>query len=198
MPFRRQQRRHREIARHGIPGRQLVVDRAGVLRGPGDGGEAHRRIHRVVHLGAAVAATREVHHDQVFALLFELRVVEPTPRGEVGDEHPRVLAGRADQRRQDLLAARRAQVHRQRALGLVEAGPEQAATVVRDGPARVVEPPADGVEADHVRAELCQGEPGQGHGHEGRALHHAHSVENSLRHLPPRSRRCRPLRPSGR
>ena len=159
MPLGGEQRNHREVARDGVPGRQQVVDRPRVLDGAGDRGKPDRRIHRVVHLRSAVAPPHEVHHDQVVAIPLQVLVVEPAPSREVGDEHPAVLARGADQRTEDLLAARRADVDGDRTLALVQARPEQARAVACDRPTRVVEPAADRVEANHVGAELGERQP---------------------------------------
>ena len=105
-------------------------------------------------------------------------VVQPAAHGEVGQEQPRVGARGADQLADQLLPARRAKVDRDRALALVEPGPEEAGAVVGHRPAVAVEAAADRVEADHVGPELGQRHPSQRRGDVGRALDHAHAGQD--------------------
>ena len=72
-----------------------------------------------------------------------------------------------------------AEVDLDRALALVEPGPEEAVAVGGHGPAPAVEPAPDGVEADHVGAELGQRHSAQRGGDECGALDHAQAVEDA-------------------
>ena len=148
---------------------------------PGDERQAGLRVDRVVDLRAAVAPADEVDHDQIVAAALQRLVVEPAARREVGDEQPGVLARRADQPGDQLLALRLAEVDGDRALALVQPGPEQAVVAVqRHRPAGIVEAAADRIEADDVGAHLRQRHAAERHGDEGRALDDPHAGENAL------------------
>ncbi len=162
-----------------VPGGKQVVERHRHVARAGRPGKARGRVDGVVHCGAAVVVAHDVHHHEVAPYLRELVVPEPATRGKVGQEEARLGTGRADEPSQQLLAARGAQVHLNRALALVEAGPEEAHAFLGDRPAGHIETAADRVEADHVGAELGERHPAEGRGHEGRALDHSHPVEDA-------------------
>ena len=142
-------------------------------------GKAHARVHRVVDGGAAVPIASDRQHDQVLALLAQVLVGEPAAGGQVREKDPRVLPGSADEIRHELLAARGTQIDPDGSLALVEATPVQALAVFGERPALVVEASADGVEADHLGAELAQRHARQWRGDEGGALHDAQSLQDS-------------------
>ena len=194
-------------------GRTWATGLAGALRAGGVR-EAHGRVDRVVDRRAAGARAQDRDHDQVVAAALEGRIVQLALAAQVGEEHPGVGAGGADQGGGELAAARAAEIERDRAFALVHPGPEQAVAFLGHRPAMMVEPALDPVEADHVGPQLRQGHPGEGSRHERRALDHAQAMEqlDHVSRLPsarrpawswPRPRwrrtdRARPRRPADR
>lgn len=194
--FGREQTHGRHLAGDEVPGRQHVVH--GFVRGraalvAGDVGDADARVDGVVHRRTAVPVALHGELDQVFAPRLELVVVEPAARRKVGEQDARVLARRGDERHRELAALGPAQVDGHRTLGLVEAAPEQAHVVPGHGPALVIQPAAQGVEADHVGAHLRQRHAAQRRGDEGGGLNDPHAGEDGLHDLSASSSRLRPM-----
>jgi hypothetical protein len=186
-----QKAHHRHLAGDAVPGGEKVVDGSRPRCGARHHRKADLRVGGVIDLRAAVAAAHEVDHDQIVAPRLQRFVVEPAARGEIGDEHPRVFARRADHAGQQFLPFRFAEIDRDRPLALVEASPEQALLAIqRHRPAGVVEPAADRIEADHVGTQLRQRHAAERHGDEGRAFDDSQPLEDSL-HKPLSTPRAR-------
>ena len=109
-----------------VPRRQQVVERHGEVSWPGRPREARGRVHRVVDCRRAIVVADDVDHDQVGSPLAEPLVVEEAAGGEVRQEQARVGPRSGDQRGDDLAPLLGAEVDLDRALALVEPGPEEA------------------------------------------------------------------------
>ena len=113
------------------------------------------------HLDVYKRQAQHGEHDQIFPVLLEMLIIHPAAYPKIGQKNAVIRPRRADQLGHDLLTARRADIDRQRALALVQARPKQALVVVGHRPAVIVQAPSDAVEANHFRAHLRQGHPGQ-------------------------------------
>jgi hypothetical protein len=154
-----------QTARH-VPGRQHVVDRRREFGRPGQPGEAERGVDRVVDGRRAVPVPGDHDLDQVRPVPPQGLVLEKAPAHRVGEQDPPVRAWGGDQPGDELLAARRAEIDRDRALALVQARPVQAGAIGRARPPGLVGGAADRVDADHVGTELSQRHPAQRRGDE--------------------------------
>ena len=179
VPLGRQQAHGHHLPGHQVPGRQHMVHRLGHGLGSGELRHTDHRVDGVVHRRAAMAVALQGDLDQVLALGLQGLMVQPAARRKIGDEHAGIGPGRGDERLRDLATLFLRQVQHHRALGLVQATPEQAHALVRHRPAPVVEPAARRVDADHVGPHLRQGHATQRCRHEGRRLHHAHARQNT-------------------
>src|SRR5690606_33142124 len=92
------------------------------------------------------------------------------------------VAAGGDERRGDFLAFLRAEVDLDRALALVEPGPEKALAVLAEWPAVRVEPAADLVETNDVGTELRQRHAAERRGDERRAFDDAEALEDAGGH----------------
>ena len=164
------------LAADDVPGGQHMVDGA---VGAGEPGIAHGAVHGVVHRGGAVVVAGDGHHDEVVAVAAEAVVRQPTDGGEVGGEDAGVGAWGGGQCGDQLAAFGGAEIDLDRPLSLIEPLPVQRLAVGGERPAVVVDPSADGVEADHVGAVLGQGHAPRRAGHKGRPLHHPHSRQHA-------------------
>ena len=128
-------------------------------------------------------------HDQVGAALAQRVVGEPAAGGEVRQQDAATGPGRADQRGDELAPLGRAQVDLDRALALVQPGPEQRPARRRERPAVEVDAAADLVEADDVGAELGERHAAQRRGDERRALDHPQVGERLRGHASTATKR---------
>ena len=103
---------------------------------------------------------------------------------------PASSPGRGDQRGGELATLGPRQVDRDRPLPLVEPGPVEADAFVGDRPALVVEAAADGVEADHVGAELREREPPERRGNERGTFDDPQALQQPHRRSDSRVRAC--------
>jgi hypothetical protein len=131
---------------------------------------------------AAVIPASDVHHDQIVAHRLQRRVIEPPARRQVGQHDARIRAGAGHQRMRQRPALRVPDVQHDRPLALVETGPIQALAVAGQGPALMVEPAADRVDANDIGAHLRQSQPGIGCRNEGGDLDDAQAF-NDIGHF---------------
>jgi hypothetical protein len=165
-----------EAAHHEVPRGQHAVERHGEVPRPGRPREAGGGVDRVVDLARPVRVAGQRDHHEVVTVFPQRVVGEPAAGREVREEGARVR----DERGDELAPALGAQIDGERALALVEAGPEQALAVGRERPALVVETAADLVEADDLGAHLGQRHAAQRRGDERRALDDLQPVEDAL------------------
>ena len=192
MTIRRKQTDRRHLAHRDIPGGKHAVDRLGSTARPSYFGEAGGDVDRVVHFARPVGIACQGHHDHVVAAGFQRLVGQLAAHRKVGEENAPVGARTRDECCDQFLPLGRAQIDLDRTLALVHAGPEQAAAVVGQGPAAIVEAAADLVVADDIGAELGERHPAERRRHEGRSLDDAEPCEDAAGHAKrPVSRQSR-------
>jgi hypothetical protein len=177
---RRPAGRARPSARDAVPGRQHMGHRVGRALGPGHVGKADGGVHGVVHRRAAVRSPSSVTMMRSGRRAGQRLVIHPAAHAQVGQEQPRILARRADDLGDDLAPARAFMSTATERLPLFSPAQNRLRPSLRHRPAARVEPALQPVEADHVRAHLRQRHAGQRRRHEGRALDHAHALENPI------------------
>ena len=98
----RQQAGGHHLAGDQVPGRQHMVHRLRRIVRAGDEGQADARIDGVVHRRPAMPVALQGELDQIGAALAQGLVFEPATRRKVGEEKPRILARRGDDRHRQL------------------------------------------------------------------------------------------------
>ena len=136
-----------------------MVHRTDVIGGSRYQGESGCGIDGVIHTGGAVTAADHLQMDEVRTKRTQVLERMPLPPCNIGDEHP----GRSNQLPNQVLPIGRTHVDLHRPLTLVQPGPVDAGAAGGQRPAVIVGRPADGVDADHLGAELGQGHAGQWH-----------------------------------
>ncbi len=164
-----------------VPCRQYLVDRRRIghvpVLGPAHQRIAACRINSEIHRLAPIVPAHDAYADQfgrAFGLLRGDGIMpEEALFRQVGDEIARI--GR--QRDQQFAPLAAAQVERDRFLRPVEVFPAQAAALLGQHVAVVIEPAFLVIDADHLGAQLRAIEAGGGRGDEARDLDDAQSVE---------------------
>ena len=172
MAFGGQQSDGRERAERDVPCRKDAVERLCEVARPGRPRKAGRRVDRIIDLAGAIGISGERDHYEVSAAPAQRVVFEPAAGGKISEKNAGLFARRGDQRRHQFTSFWRAHVDLNRALALVQPGPEEALAVGCQRPAMVVEAAADLVEPDDVGAELSEGHAAQGRSDECGAFDH--------------------------
>ncbi len=188
MAFSGQQSDGRKRTERDVPRGQDAVERLGEIARPGRPRKAGRRVDGVIDLAGTVGIAGERDHHQVGAALAQRVVFEPAAGGKIRQKDAALFARRGDQRRHQLATLGRAHVDLNRALALVQAGPEKTLAVGRQRPSMVVEAAANLVEADNVGAELRERHPAERRCHERGAFDHAEAREDSAHAITPTRR----------